>query len=287
MLLALEALEAAGAAPWRLYVAGWLMDTYIPRLNANRIRGEAVKKHGWKAVFEGGPDAANSTCECVVPKSGSYVSDKDGYVQFNIPGFWRELAKGANLEKRHSLKQKKIAAHRLLLLAAEDVEIPQPGDQGSHLCGNPWCALHVTWESASNNQARGQCFNPVTDTIPCGHEQAFGIACVRTKSSPKWDGTAWQEGGMDDRTSTQNPFVRRWMAAKNTPEGLVATNAYKQATNVGGGKRAIQKWMEWFSTVGRKRLLKQQYVAKYNELHQLLKTDPQRFAESVKKRSPT
>ena len=92
---------------------------------------------------------------------------------------------------------------------------------------------------------------------------------------------------MDDRTSTQNPFVRRWMAAKNTPEGLVATNAYKQATNVGGGKRAIQKWMEWFSTVGRKRLLKQQYVAKYNELHQLLKTDPQRFAESVKKRSPT
>lgn len=189
----LEALDVVSGVRWVDYVLDWVDKNY--ELQPNDFGGPQVDvsdRRTWRDKLYAGPDEANSTAQCYVPKKGAVKpAEKDGYVQFNIPALWTDILE-ASTNKGYSLG-KKTAIHRLILLGSE---IP-PGTvengeitEVSHTCGNPFCIRHLRWETKSLNQSRGVCFKakPELQAIPCnGHGTNPKVYCVRTQNCARED----------------------------------------------------------------------------------------------------
>jgi hypothetical protein len=208
-------------------------------------------------------DDQASTVMCLCPKRGSgqeYEKLKirkpstakpkaagmktEGYVYYQIPTWVKETCVQKGIEPPFA----KMVVHRLVLLAhlvLADTPVDQvPTDmECSHLCGNPWCWLHLDLETASVNQSRGPCFDPANEIkFPCNsHGTDPPLYCVRSRAASSLIPGLLVDG-KDHRREVELSTARRWWDERDLPSGTNAIEYYIRVRKVGGkGPTGLQK----------------------------------------------
>jgi hypothetical protein len=165
------------------------------------------------------------------PKSG--VGKSEGYVYYQIPSWVKTTCNDKNIVVPFS----KMVLHKLVMIAqmvledrpVEDVPIDM---ECSHLCGNPWCWLHLTLETASVNQARGPCFDPALDNHACNnHGSPF--YCIRSRAASSLIPGLLVDG-KDMREDIELSIARQWWNGRNQVSGKDAVSYYLDVRAVGG-----------------------------------------------------
>lgn len=127
--------------------------------NLNLLGGIKSVRHGW--------------CELVTMKTskkdlGLPLDEQQGYIQLSLGGF-NHVCLNSIVVCVACLywNVKNIMLQRLVAIATTR-EVPNPGDEASHLCHHTVCKTvgHVIWEPSLSNQRRKGC--PVW--VKCPHE---------------------------------------------------------------------------------------------------------------------
>jgi hypothetical protein len=199
--------------------------------------------------WEDPPDEEASTVKCLAPKregkdirKPSTAKPKaagmktEGYVYYQIPAWVKDTCGNKNIAVPFS----KIVLHKLVLLAdlvlkdKEADEIPT-NMECSHLCGNPWCCLHVVLETSSVNQDRGPCFDLANEKkFACtGHGTDPVLYCIRSReASSRVPGLLVD--GKDQRAEVVVEIARTWWNQRNDESGKNAVRFYSGVRKVGG-----------------------------------------------------
>lgn len=168
------------------------------------------------------------------PKAAGMKSE--GYVYYQLPAWVKDTC----AQKSIPVPFAKMVLHKLVLLA-EFVLANKPADQvptdqdTSHLCGNPWCWLHLRLESASLNQARGPCFDPANESkFPCNaHGTSPPVYCIRSRTASSLI-PGLLTNGKDTRADVELTLARKWWDERGQSSGRNAVAFYNDVRAVGG-----------------------------------------------------
>jgi len=239
----------------------WIQDLRGFLLVMSEERGNISTCANYKDPYKCWEVPANddaSTVKCLAPKRGTGPEDakvrkpsnakpkakgmlSEGYVYYQLPKWVKETC----AQKGIQVPFEKIVLHRLVYLAhlvLENLaEEAVPTDkESSHLCGNPWCWLHVQLETPSVNQMRGPCFDPA-NARPCdGHGTDPVLYCIRSKAASSLIPELLVDG-KDERKQVELGFSRDWWDRRNSDSGKNAIQYYQSVRAVGGkGRTGLQ-----------------------------------------------
>jgi len=244
----------------------WIQDLRGHLLVNSEEKGNVSTCKNYKNAYKCWEEPADnqaSTVMCLCPKRGAGPEyeklkirkpskdspkeagseDTEGYVYYQVPSW----VKGTCKSKGIDVPFEKMVVHRLIVLAhlvlAKTPDDQVPTDmECSHLCGNPWCWLHLTMETASVNQARGPCFDPANEEkFACpGHATDPLIYCIRSRAASSLIPGLLVDG-RDPREEVELSTARKWWNQKELPSGQNAVAFYNDLRKVGGSVSGTQK----------------------------------------------
>lgn len=160
----------------------------------------------------------------------------EGYVYYQLPSW----VKGTCGHKMIDVPFEKMVVHKLVVIA-HLVLANTPADQiptdkeCSHLCGNPWCWLHLDLETPSVNQDRGPCFDPANESkFQCtAHGTDPPVYCIRSRAASSLISGLLVDG-KDPRENVELSTARKWWNERNQTSGINAVAYYNDVRKVGG-----------------------------------------------------